>query len=363
MPEEERTAFEQRIAEDETLATKVEEMKFTNEAIYYANLSILKENIGRDLKEIKYHPDSNINWKLLLSFTLFTLTVLGVYLFLSNNKSTAIKDNNPVNTNPIEQHVNQKNPINDSIHNRETGDNQVNQKGNTINLQNTENKTIKTPEKLTLKPVTDTVETTRKVVDQVEKVPVPEVENSTVYSDTLPENPLSPEKAGNSVTCTKLYKIHTTPSCKEKPSGTITVVAEGTEELGIEIDNMYKSHSNKAVRELSLGSHEVKVFYKNECTFTEQVVIEEKFCPLNSSYSFNPDYGEKWKINYKHGDAGRFVIYNSFGKELYESEFGIGNEFWNGTDSNGAIVATGNYLAIIKYSDGRSERVELTIVR
>src|SRR5690606_37212313 len=100
-----------------------------------------------------------------------------------------------------------------------------------------------------------------------------------------------------------------------------------------------------------------------DCQYKDLVTIEEKWCPLNSSYSFNPDYGEKWKIRYEEGDKGTFVILDNFGKEVYTNTFGSGYEYWDGTDMYGKIAEIGNYIAILNYSDGRKEKVELTIIR
>lgn len=84
---------------------------------------------------------------------------------------------------------------------------------------------------------------------------------------------------------------------------------------------------------------------------------------MNDSYSFNPDYNEKWVFNYETGASGTFTIFDKSGKDIYSNTFGSGNEEWIGNDRQGIPVAVGIYVAIINYSDGRKEKVELTIVR
>jgi hypothetical protein len=89
----------------------------------------------------------------------------------------------------------------------------------------------------------------------------------------------------------------------------------------------------------------------------------ENRAPAKTTFSFNPDYNEKWELKYENGSEGSYIIYNNFGKEVYRNTFGSGNESWNGVEANGSIVPVGTYMVIIRYSDGHEEKVELTIVR
>jgi hypothetical protein len=81
------------------------------------------------------------------------------------------------------------------------------------------------------------------------------------------------------------------------------------------------------------------------------------------SYSFNPDYNESWELKYEKGASGTYIIYNTIGKEVYRNSFGNGSETWSGMDSNGNILSVGSYIAIVRYSDGKEEKIDLTIVR
>jgi hypothetical protein len=91
--------------------------------------------------------------------------------------------------------------------------------------------------------------------------------------------------------------------------------------------------------------------------------IKPIITPKKLSYSFNPDYNELWELKYEKGTSGIYTIYNTIGKEVYRNTFGNGNETWNGMDSNGNILSVGSYIAIVRYADGKEEKIDLTIVR
>ena len=167
----------------------------------------------------------------------------------------------------------------------------------------------------------------------------------------------------NKTHCDKSFKINTEASCKEKETGSISIISDGAYTYTYQIDIQSKTGSKGLFTNLSAGVYELLVTYDKECTFKKKVSVEEKWCAMNESYSFNPDYNEKWKPIYETGSSGTIIIYDKQGKEMYSLPFGSGNEEWIGNDKQGMAVTVGIYIAVIHYSDGRKEKVELTIVR
>ncbi len=359
MSEKEKTAFEETIAKNGDLASLVEEAKLINEAIYFASLSTLKEKVGKDIKNIKYKSKPSTG-KYLLGAALIVGATTGTYLIA--NQTTKSSQTTPAT---IDKSVN----TNDVITTKSVvlKDSAIENNSNTSEV-----KVAQPTESTTNKPIDRTPNTTLPKKPETEKLSVapdrqtPKTEKiklDTTNKEVMPPKTVKatvPEEQPTTPVCMKDYHVKTDASCKQKDNGVITI--KSTKPLQVELDGI-ESSAGGVFRDVAAGRHKVVVTYHPTCSFKEEVVVSEKWCPLNSSFSFNPDYGEKWELLYEDGSEGVFIIFNTFGKEIYRDNFGVGEKYWDGSDYQGVTVPIGTYLATINYSDGRKEKVELTIVR
>jgi hypothetical protein len=353
MSEKERIDFEKKITQDETLAAKVDEVRDTNEAIYYASLAGLKLTIGNDIKKIKYKP--GFNW-----WNAAYISITSV-LVIAGITTTLVKENEIADTQKTESGY----VIKDTLREK-----------NTPIIGQPQKNVEKLPQTSILSNKTyDPIISDHKVSLESKGSDVPVQKNKEESKNTNQENKTLSIGNDNSIkktepisitetktACDKSFKITSEASCKHQKTGSIVILTDHSKEYIFQINN-HSTSSTGVFQNLPPGEYEVLVTYAKECAYTKSVTIGEKWCPMNSAYSFNPDDNEKWAITYEHGTSGRFTIFDTHGKEIYSSTFGSGNEQWNGTDLHGSVVQMGVYIAMISYSNGREERVELTIVR
>ncbi len=359
MPEGERVSFEKKLAEDPALSNLVEETKLTNEALHFAHLSVLKESIGRDITNIPHNSNGGLKKAVILSASLLLLGTTGYVLTQNNKPDNAAKTYVFVDSSQyISEVVPQKDikfvetPKIDSSSQEETETPKNTAKAP---VTTAEVKEIITSKEDTLTEDSSDVKTKKEVSLSVEK-------ENTKPQPVIEKDIIAVEKTTVPITCDKTFEISSSPSCKEEATGAIIINTEYKEDYIFLVDGYKKQFSGGKIINLSAGEHNLVINYA-ECTYKKTVSISEKWCALNESFSFNPDYGEKWNIQYEDGDQGTFNIYNARGREVYKANFGAGNEYWDGIDLSGNIAPVGNYFVMIKYSDSRIEKVELTIVR
>src|SRR5690606_29757446 len=157
--------------------------------------------------------------------------------------------------------------------------------------------------------------------------------------------------------CDRAFDIRTEPSCKQKETGRVFVAGDASGKFNFQLNEFTTTGNRADFSNLPAGEYKIVVTYEKGCTYSKMVTVAEKWCPLNSSFSFNPDFQEKWIIRYEEGAHGTVNIYDRSGKEIFKTSFGSGNESWDGTNAFGNVVPMGAYFAIINYSDGRKERV------
>jgi len=361
MSEGERSAFEEKMASNKDLAAKINEVRATNEAIYYASLAELKKTIAQDVKTIKYKPSSNWRKATYISAgALILLSGAATYFVTNNTKSQS----------------DSKHPSTHSI--KETENNYLDENNGTVVQQNPQhiNKSLPLPSsgnrevkdsilsdnKATHEPALSETNN-QKIIEQPQATGTETKANTKKDSLSSTERKAAPVVNEAKVICNKSFNITTEASCKRQETGSIIVTTDGAYKYTFQVNNYSTSGSRGLFENMPTGDYDVVVTYGKECVFTKKTTVTEKWCAMNSSFSFNPDYNEKWVLKYEPGTSGTFTIFDKAGKEVYNNTFGSGNEEWNGTDKNGGIVPMGIYVAVIDYSNGHKERVELTIVR
>lgn len=359
MSEEERFAFEEKLAQDETLASKVNEVRLTNEAIYYASLAELKNTIGADIKNIKYK--ASFNWKKASYISIASLALLSgvtTYVYTNNRPSESEKVNHKSSTSEIKQgsaveknsaglsdKITYKNNSNQENTSAKPGTEEPTQAGNTNNQKS-------------ILPADNHQKTPNQT-----SFAEPENKIGITASDADRTKTVTPPEADTKIICDKSFNIHTEASCKQKETGNITIASDGAYSYTFQVDVRTTTGSKAAFSNMSAGVYELMVTYGKECTYMKKVTVPEKWCAMNEAYSFNPDYNEKWILTYENGATGTFTIFDRSGKDIYSNTFGSGTAEWNGNNRLDVPVPVGVYIAFITYSDGRKEKVELTIVR
>lgn len=366
MSDQERSSFEAEMASDGDLAEKVNEVKLTNEAIYFASLAELKESIGNDIKGIKYNSGPRFSKTFLFSGLAFLIGALAAIYFI--NKETFSKNTNTRSNVVIIKDTILSDTLEPLNETSLTPENESDSIKRNLEIYNpglySENPmvysdTIKEHIVDTSIILNDpTVDSNNKIVGSESDKILPDIDYPVIENEN--QEVSSPDMVN---ICDQSFKFESLPTCKGNSTGEISIANRGDNFNSIKINHLNENSSNGLISGLPAGIYEVEVSYNKECVYKAEVTVDEKWCPLNSSYSFNPDFGEKWEIKYSDGDQGDFIIFDNFGKEVYKNTFGSGNEYWNGVDKYGSIVPLGTYIAIINYSDGRKEKVELTIVR
>lgn len=344
MTEEEHIRFEEQIEQNARLSDKVNEARLVNDAIYYASLAEMKSTISEDLKNIDYKPDTN--WNNILYVSSALLLIVGVSIYYINS------------TTP--QKIESKNKI--SIHNTElktTNKIVVAESKDIINKKTTLKEHTQTP--------TSTVNTSSTEVESNNPQSNKNSTNTTqsLIKDSINNSKLVVEHTSKTVNeiCNKTFVIKTSPSCNNKSTGQINIESDKSVTYNFHLnDSKIKGHF-AIFNELSTGNYMLHITYGNHCEYSEKITIIDKWCGLNEAYSFNPDYNEKWTLNYDQGSSGTYTIYDPTGNSIYIDTFGTGISEWTGINRQGTTLEAGVYIAIINYSDGRKERVELTIIR
>ncbi len=358
MTEHERFAFEERIAQDKDLAAKVAEVRASNEAIYYASLAELKNTIGKDLKKIKYKESAN--WKKVGTISIISVVVvasLTTYVVSTHTSDTEKSKTETTKNNKHAEHFSEEK--NTSVLSKEhtaegirANDSKIkNQPDGSLQLENSNKQDSIKADTVVKK---STIEYKSSLSEN--KIQSNQPESTTKKTETTL---LSETK----IACDKSFKINTEASCKEKETGSIAITSDGAYSYTYQVDIQSKAGSKALFQNLSAGVYDLLVTYGKECAYNKKITLAEKWCAMNEAYSFNPDYNEKWKPIYEAGTSGTILIYDKQGKEIYSLPFGSGNEEWIGNDKQGMVAPVGIYVALITYTDGRKEKVELTIVR
>jgi len=359
MSEEERLSFEEKMASDKTLTEKVKEAKNVNKAIYYASLAELKIKIGQDIKNIQHKP--SFNWKKASYISIASLALLSgitAYLITTNTKVEQGKTEPITTIKQAEKEFIQSN-TSSSGQEKNQNDNKIPKQYLPANKGTMD--TILIDNNIIRQPVLPD----NKVQNSIEEPKTTTSETNIINNSNNPtiERKAAPSSNETKVACDKLFKITTEASCKQGETGSILISSDGAYEYTFQVGNYNTSGAKGIFQNIPPGDHEILITYGKECSYTKKTTVNEKWCPLNSSYSFNPDYNEKWVIKYEQGSSGTFIIFDKSGKEIYSGVLGSGIAEWNGTEKDGGIAPFGIYIALINYSDGRKEKVELTIIR
>jgi hypothetical protein len=121
-------------------------------------------------------------------------------------------------------------------------------------------------------------------------------------------------------------------------------------------------HNNHVVSlsHLEDGIYSLTIKDKNNCEVTySNIKVPNLSCQEN--FAFNPFIGETWKTIVGN-QSGQIIIYDISGNIYYQKSFTSNEEIeWNGVSVRGN-TQSGQYIYIIKYSDGLSTTGNITLV-
>lgn len=342
-----KTAFENRLSSDTAFNELFEEQLMINEAIHLASLSQLSNQIGKDIKNIPYKKGGNTA-KYIVGLSLVTLIGGASFLFLNKSKDTK---KTSVSTISKTKEVSAKK-------NQEV----LEEKTESLSTYNETQKTsiVKSKETKLVEAKKENI-STEEVKNIIEKESK-KSETAIQLPSTEKTNLDAPAEENAKIVCNNKLIISNEASCKNASNGSISAKLENKGEALFTIPSLNKSSKNGTFRDLEAGNYQINTVDEFKCTYSQKVSISEKWCPQNKSFSFAPEFGTKWNIIYEEGDQGTYAIYDQSLHIVKNGTFGTENINWDGKSNNYEKLAQGIYLAIINYSDGRKERVDLTII-
>jgi hypothetical protein len=176
-------------------------------------------------------------------------------------------------------------------------------------------------------------------------------------------------KNNNSKECNLSFEVTVQASCKGEGDGAILVeqqsISGGTMPYHFKIFDTREESSSGVFSNLEKGNYNVILYDSKGCSHLKEIVVPDKNCSSKKSYSFNPAYGESWKMStLEEGESGSFTIFNRAGISIFKGSFTGSNAVeWFGTNTQGIPVEVGLYVCVIEYLSGKTEVIEISIVR
>jgi hypothetical protein len=345
LTEEERDLVEKRIQTDASFAEYLNINGLTNDVVHAAGLDILRERMTKDLALLEKKRIRR-NWKIGAGIMAALLALLSIiYLIKYPSKKTS----HPIPINPQEQI---------------SGDNMGNKRkivsGTNDKNTNTGNSESKEPER-TVKIDTMNIKnnSTSFTVLPGKRDSVYTAKESTVEIHNTEKNIKE---------CSLSFEVIIQASCKGETSGAIAIdqqsLSGGTRPYHFQISDSRQESSSGIFPDLGKGQYKITMYDSKTCRYSKEIVVPDKNCTSKKSFSFNPDYGESWKVPSMEGESGSFTIYNRAGITIFKGNFtGHQSAEWFGTNTEGIIADVGLYVSIIEYSGGKTETIEISIVR
>jgi hypothetical protein len=355
LSKEEHAMVEDRINMDSSFAEEVKLSSQVNNVVMGAAMDKLRERMTKDIADFDLHKNNKYKWWTGSSIVLLAL-ISSLYVYVKKEDASAIipgKD-------PKQGSIVSSNTANELKKNETI----VSSKLKTENNLPVEKNQQEEKQESTVSPIENPPLQTDK-----------DTEEHTIQEDKQVNNLKNepPQKADptvktNTEKCHLSFKPVVHPTCRGEATGSIEIDPESIEggkapyifvmdHTGIESGSGY-------FRALAEGIHLITVKDKSGCTASQEVNLPERNCQTKKSFAINPDLGETFKVPYHEGESGKFTILNKGGIVIFRGNFGSSelNE-WNGTDSNGATAAIGIYVCLIEYTNGKSENIQITVIR
>lgn len=343
LSENERNLVELRMQTDAAFAEYVKLNDLANELVHSTGLDLLREKMNADLTRIERKRIQR-HWRIGIGIVAALLAISFLLYFIkpSNNSLLPTRD--------LPSKENHSDPAE-----------------NKSEYKTERNNRIQVKPELNMK------------VD----IPDEEIKNHTVISSTLEtsdssynttikeENKTIDRKQIQEVNkneCNLSFEAIAQMACRGEKNGSIVInqkeIAGGTAPYYFHLSNSDETSSSGIFPDLTKGSYTITITDSKACSYSREIIVHEKNCSPKKSFSFNPDYGEKWTGSAAEGKSGSFTIYNRAGIIIFTGSF---NEYapaeWQGINASGISVEMGLYICSINYLDGTNEIIEISIIR
>ncbi len=341
--------MELRIKTDAAFSSYVTLNNFASEIVHTTGLELLRDQMRLDLAKIEQKRIRR-KWKIGAGIIAAILGLSILYYFIKSNEKikTFTPNNDQKKHQPLEQISNNK-------------------------INTTENNSISTKDKITSNTITQQAITENKILDGMDKISTAtQTQNSADSTHTSAliverkKEITSEEKIGKN--CSISFDAIVQHACQGDQNGSILVeqrhILGGTAPYSFHIDNPKQQSTLGLFSELAKGNYTITITDSKSCVSSKEISVFEKNCTTKKSFSFNPDYGEKWEMQVNPSKEGSFTIYNRAGIIFKNNNFSQNSTIeWDGSNTHGTLADMGMYMCTINYADGKMELIELSIVR
>ncbi|MBX9853467.1 MAG: hypothetical protein K2X86_17115 [Cytophagaceae bacterium] len=341
LSEEEKSMVEAKMKTDASFAEEVRISGLVNELVHAAGIDQLRQKMTQDLALMKVKRQTRIKRGVAAVIGLLLLSAM-VYLIFNSSRKNISSSEVQKKYNISEPSETKKDiPAISPEKNKSTGKFPLQEKVAMDTLVQEDHILISVPEQdHTVLKVTK---------DEENKMPDPDNTKDNIIKD-----------------CNLSFDVIIHATCKGEEKGIIYVdeksILGGTRPY---IFRASKDESTSGVfSDLKEGTYIVTMYDSKGCSYSKEIIVPGKNCTVKKSYSFSPDNGETWKIPFAEGESGSFSIYNRAGISIFKGAFG-GNIVaeWNGTDMQGANADAALYICILEYANGKSEKIEISVIR
>lgn len=348
---DEKQAFEARLSKDKELSEMVEDVRRANQTVRYARLSELRNKIGEDIKEIDSKPSIPFKKKHAIALTVFLLTGVA-YFLVSNNTDLQTEISNKTEITPTRKSSDER------FSPHETVEESYKEKSYTEEKTVTVNEVLPKVQSFIEEPIvtsdSGSMDSSNSNLKEIEEE---RIDTTKIVSTTIIDTSIAQKER-----CEEKITLKPTSTCQGKADAVINIHTTLSDWEVYVNDEGFGSNLT-TIDDLEKGEYLLKIAYASTCSFIQTVHIKEKWCPLNEDFGFNPDLGQTWEFKYDEEAQGVCIIYDKFGKEVFNQALNAGIDEWDGRDKQGAIVPSETYIAVIQYHDGRKEKIELVIIR
>jgi hypothetical protein len=358
LSEEELAQFNKNLLNNVEFKETFEAQKEAHELIVDNELVKLKERMSKDLSNGSGTDSSNWGKIILLSAAIGSVAVFS-YVQYNNYKS--VPDSIQKENISIQKDLSIHNNINENVVTE-------NNNGNTTvtKIPSTERNNNNTNDKSTVLTEENTTPDNKLSVEKEQINTVPFVQENNKI--TTEHNTLIPDNNKVVVNCeTTVITASVKVSYTNKEEATIVVdkaSVEGGSPPYLFSLNQNSFDADNRFDDIKDGSYHVYIKDQNGCVSEIKKEVVVKIPQKEIDDVFAPSMGEKWNLPIKENTNASITIINKAGLTVYSATIngGYPNE-WDGRDTNGNELNTGNYYFIINFANNELLKGHISIVK
>lgn len=346
----ERARFEERIAQDPTLAEEVELYALTNSVVFESRLLDVKQKMQSNFPSNDNNTTGLNKYIVPVIVGISLLASIGAYVYYSKEDVAVIQKDAVTeqmsNTEPEHAKTQDAEDIENASASRASNAPTNSATTNTANQINT-----------SIPTKTDSVTAPKVIVaPPIKKQATDSVAPTNKTTPTQPKEKLDPCASTSIKTEFKL-----TPTCTNAATGEIQILLSKT--TGGKAPYSYAINNESFgmesfFNELKKGTYTIHVKDQNNCTQLFLKEIKEVTCvQALDDYSFNPNRGQTWKYENKTMTAAHIQILDKSGTLLKTYTVAPNQQIeWDGKSEQGNDLQMGGYICLISYDNGSVEK-------